>query len=310
MEKKKFDLYTEEEREQLLMHWWYYYGKIPYSMAEQEKFRGYVKKDSLLMKNIALLSYGFRFSSQLIIQAMRANIFDEMLPVLKETIESDEFKELETLLDDRFMDEIVGSFNNPEPSVSMSANQIIESIKEIVGMNIGDCTVVDITHNFMSEEDKVLTTRNLLDVYSDCLIKDYEVDNDEPTVNFVLGEGVSSVSVFNAERLEKNKEKIIRLIDELSKIEEGVSFIEMCCDKNGSQWTSDCLKIDLLVMLGIATETLQFTLPREDWDTLPDGVPYIIRNKEKENQQVVGNKPFEFKKKVEEFKNKNSKTGK
>lgn len=55
----------------------------------------------------------------------------------------------------------------------------------------------------------------------------------------------------------------------------GWSFLNACFDRNGIQWTGLHCTMERLVMLGIASKQVQFTLPRHLWEVLPGGMPYF-----------------------------------
>lgn len=286
MEKKSFALYTEEEREQLLMHWWCYYGKSIVSLAEVEQFRKLLRKDSMLIKDVAMLSYSIGISTELLIMAMRSGTLAEYLETVKEVTSSDEYKMIESFLESEFLNEIVTTYNNPQPAVPFSQEEIVSQVIELV-----------------REREAVLTSKKVYDIYRNCLITGRERNNNVPTVDFIIGEGVNEFSLFSAERLDENKEKIITLIDELPNIDEGTSFLNMCCDKNGRRWTGERYVVDLLVQLGVATGMLDYCVSRDEWKSFPGGVPYMIRNRQNDKAKVYGKKPKEYRNAVDELKN-------
>lgn len=309
MEVKKFDDYTSEEQEGLLLHWWNYYGKVHYSLAELEKFRELITEDSKLVKNIAVLSFVFDQSSQALIRAMRDDTLEDYLAGISKICGNNDFKEQLKEAENDFMEMLVGTYNCPEPSVPMSLEQILESVSELVGMDTGNFRVVEV--KTFSDEENILTAEKVIDTYRTCLLSDDEVRENaskelEPTVDFILGEGISMVSVFSAERLEENKMVIFQMLDELPNIDEEVSFLKLCYDKNGRQWADLHSTMDLLVQLGRATGALEFTVPRDCWDVFPGGVPYVVRNRENDNEKIEGKKSIEFKKTVDEFRRNNS----
>lgn len=297
MEIKKFCEYSEEEREELLMHWWHYYGKVMYTFAELEEFRKLVKENSMLMKDVALTSYLLGYSSQGLIKAMRTNDLDNYLVGIKAFTKSAEYKQVEDELEQIFLAEVVGTYNRPEPDVPMDKNSMIAQIVDLLGKN----NAVD-----EIKPDKILTVDKVQEVYEKCLIRNDEVKDNMPTIDFVLGDGIHQASLFSSERLEKNKGEIISLIDELPDIDRGVSFLAFCEDKYGRQWTDLHSTMDLLVQLGRATGVIEFVLPRSDWDKFYGSVPEIIRNRENDDTIIKGNKPVEYKRVVDEFRKNNS----
>lgn len=304
--KNKFSLYTEEEREALLMHWWYYYGKLMVTLAEMEEFHKMVEEDSMLMKDVALTAYLLGYSSQGLIKAMRTNDLDNFLEGIKIFTKTDEYKMVEDELEQIFLREIVGTYNVPEANVPMSDDEMARQIAEIIGEpNVVDAEVININASEVADEVR-LTPEKVREVYRKCLVKDEEVKDDMPTVDFILGEGVQQLSLFSADRLEENKEEIISLIDQLPCLDRGASFLTLCDDKYGRQWTDLHSTMDLLVQLGNATGVIQFVLPRAEWDKFYGRMPEIIRNRENDGVKVQGNKPETYQKTLDEFRRKNS----
>ena len=55
----------------------------------------------------------------------------------------------------------------------------------------------------------------------------------------------------------------------------GWSFLNFCQDGKGELWTGVHKICDCLICLGLAIGKVNFLLPRELWDVLPGGVPYL-----------------------------------
>ena len=80
------------------------------------------------------------------------------------------------------------------------------------------------------------------------------------------------------ERVNKRKDKIIGFLKELP--EEfskggGWSFLNLCNDKDGQQWTGLHKVMQELVCLGIAIGKMKYTMPKDTWAALPGGMPYV-----------------------------------
>lgn len=94
---------------------------------------------------------------------------------------------------------------------------------------------------------------------------------------------------FDSAKLEKNRDSIIELLEQLPKeFREneggGLSFLYGCMlDDFESQW-GEQLRVDELVALGIGIDMVEFNLPRELWTALPGGVPYFYIKDSRENQ--------------------------
>lgn len=86
--------------------------------------------------------------------------------------------------------------------------------------------------------------------------------------------------LFDREKVAAHKEEIRALLDEMApefhaKGGGGMSFLNLCYDKNGEHW-AEHPTMEKLVALGIAAGLAEFCLPRGFWSALPGGVPYIV----------------------------------
>jgi hypothetical protein len=120
-----------------------------------------------------------------------------------------------------------------------------------------------------------LTAKNVEEVFKDCLFYDLE-----DTSNAVLVDGVTGKFGFNPDRLKEHEKNITSLLNGLPKEFKrdsggGWSFLNACNDKDGNQWTGLHLIMEQLVVLGIATKKVEFTLPKDMWSILPGGMPYF-----------------------------------
>ena len=292
LEIKKFSEYTNDEQMEILFHWWHYYGKLPLSFPEMEKFKELLDTDIEFVKNAALIAWARESASQDLVRAMRGDL-SGFRKQIKELASSKEFKDIEEFLESTFIEEVVRTYNNPEPSIPMSDEQLRDGLAEIFGGTIDDANIITISMN--EEEEAVLTSDKVHKIYRECLFKEDELVNGEPSADFTIGEGVRSNAVFNAERLAKRKNDIIAMIDELPDVDSGPSFVTLCFDKHGRHWTGLHSTMDLLMQLGTATEVITYPLPRELWPYI-GGVPLVLRVHGKENESLVTHKPKEFKK--------------
>jgi len=123
-----------------------------------------------------------------------------------------------------------------------------------------------------------LSAETVNSTFLDCLFKD-----GESTENHIICEAVQMKVGFNPERLKSNESLIGELLNELPNEFQkngggGMSFLNMCNDKNGNQWADMHTTVDQLVALGIATGKLSFLMPKEMWRVLPGGMPYLVVN--------------------------------
>jgi len=120
----------------------------------------------------------------------------------------------------------------------------------------------------------ILTSENVNKVFLDSLFRE-----SEDTSKAVLADGVMQRSGFHPERLESHKKEIREMLECLPDTfqpgkGDGNSFLNACMTKDGDQW-GEHMNIEQLLLLGIATRQAAILLPRDMWDLLPGGMPYI-----------------------------------
>lgn len=123
-----------------------------------------------------------------------------------------------------------------------------------------------------------LTADTVHQTFIACLFND-----GEPTESHVIGEGVTLKIGFHPERLKAAEPIISELLDKLPNEFKktgggGWTFLNMCNDKNGNQWTGFHRVMDELVTMGIAAGKVSFLMPREMWEVFPGGMPYVVIN--------------------------------
>ena len=129
----------------------------------------------------------------------------------------------------------------------------------------------------------MLTSEKVEKIFKSCLFRNEEVVNGKSIVEPIIVEGLTSKFGFHPKRVEMHKKEIIECLDQLddkfkSSGGGGWSFLNMCNDKNGNQWTGLHRVMENLVCIGIATGKVSYQFPRNLWVALPGGVPYIIYN--------------------------------
>lgn len=121
-----------------------------------------------------------------------------------------------------------------------------------------------------------LTSANVHDIFMKCLYT-----KGEKTDGHIKGEGVQLVAGFHPGRLSENHENISSMLNDLPEpfykdSGAGMSFLNFVVNKSGEQWTGDHAIADELLMLGNAIGEIKFLMPRENWNALPGGMPYLV----------------------------------
>lgn len=123
---------------------------------------------------------------------------------------------------------------------------------------------INITVSNMSE-----LTRN---AFMDCLFKE-----GEDTTNHVKVEGLRSIFVLHSQRLEEKRELVTALLAELpAEFKKGYTFLNFCTTKDGELWTGEHRICEQLIVMAIGLDLMSYCMPREMWQILPGGVPYVI----------------------------------
>ena len=122
-------------------------------------------------------------------------------------------------------------------------------------------------------------------------VQELLIDSLEPRIDpdhTIITQGVVHSYGFNADKIAKNKQEIIELLNELPDVffEDsggGMSFIQACMDKHGNHW-GEHHSMEELFCLGVGINRVRELLPRELSIALPGGVPYyIIFHEDKED---------------------------
>lgn len=128
-----------------------------------------------------------------------------------------------------------------------------------------------------------LTLENVNAVFEDCMFTEEEaavLDKGPDSTEYLKGIGVMSKLAFHPERTQAHAEDIKSMLDCLpdefkQSGGEGMTFLNMCVDKDGVQWTGLHNVMDKLVCMGVALGFVELT-PAHMSKFLPGGVPYVV----------------------------------
>lgn len=123
-----------------------------------------------------------------------------------------------------------------------------------------------------------LSSENVTSTFKGCLFKEDELDTAKDVA--IVAEGVMMTIGFEPERLESAKDDVLSMLKCLDPTffrseGGGWSFLNMCNDGEGKQWTGEHRVMDELVCLALALKLCSYGLGREFWDAFPGGMPYI-----------------------------------
>lgn len=119
-----------------------------------------------------------------------------------------------------------------------------------------------------------------------CLFKSEEIIDGQAPADAVFVDGISAKLGFHSGRLAEKREEIRGLLNEMSpefhtKGGGGMTFLNLCNDKNGDQWTGFHRSMQLNIPLGMGVGMARYCLPRELWTALPGSMPYVVFDTEK-----------------------------
>lgn len=131
-----------------------------------------------------------------------------------------------------------------------------------------------------------MNASNLDKIFKDCLFKEDELIDGKPPGDFVKVHGIMQNFGFHPERLKSHSDEIVSMFDDLHPnftIGGGWTFLNLCADKDGNQW-GEHRNCEQLVALAIGLNRGAYCLPRDTWDALPGGVPFVRFSKDEMNR--------------------------
>jgi hypothetical protein len=126
--------------------------------------------------------------------------------------------------------------------------------------------------------DMKLTSEAVRDMLTHCVFAD-----DEPQDGAVVVQGIVTTFGFHPGRIARNADAIGALLadlpDEFQQSKGGGwTFLNACTTRDGEQWTDLHGQMEALFCLGIAAGRARWVMPRDMWDALPGGMPYVAVN--------------------------------
>jgi hypothetical protein len=127
-----------------------------------------------------------------------------------------------------------------------------------------------------------LSAENVERIFFDCLMPENLTDEQIEKIKFISTEGVSIGGDFQVKELNKHRQRITEMISQLPETflqheGGGWSFLNLCLNKDGQQWTDSHEVCDMLVCLGLAIDKIEFNIKdRSKWWSMPGGMPYVF----------------------------------
>lgn len=124
-----------------------------------------------------------------------------------------------------------------------------------------------------------LTSTNVSEIFEKCLFKAEELVDGKPVVPPTVGQGILRDFGFHPDRITSHKADVSDMLSQLpdsfmKSKGGGMSFLNACMTKEDVQW-GEHMSMEQLFALGNALKLVVYPLPRDMWNVLPGGVPYI-----------------------------------
>ena len=121
------------------------------------------------------------------------------------------------------------------------------------------------------------------EIILDCLYRPEQLIDNKPPKDCIMVKGIMTTFGFNPERVDFHKDEIKGILDTMApsfhmNTAGGMSFLNLCMDKGGVQWTGMHRRMDELCVLGIACGMANYIGDRDFWKALPGGMPFVVFN--------------------------------
>lgn len=137
--------------------------------------------------------------------------------------------------------------------------------------------------------EPLISAKKVNEILLDCIFDTSSFGGEEAKCYHI--EAITDMFIIDAEKIKQYKSKIVKMLYNLpAEFQEesggGYSFLNMPTDKNGELWGGQKSAEELYV-LGAAIGRCGFLMPRELWNALPGGVPYIAVYKQEKPLKPV-----------------------
>lgn len=120
----------------------------------------------------------------------------------------------------------------------------------------------------------LIDAKRVDEIFYDCFLP--VNDKSEAKENSTFVEGITIDVFFDNEKLDKNKNELNNIINNLNPtFKNGWTFLNLCLDKENNQWTGLHEEMQKLMLLGMAIGRMGYCCGRDLWNILPGNVPYV-----------------------------------
>jgi len=122
---------------------------------------------------------------------------------------------------------------------------------------------------------EILTAKKVDALFNNCMF-----GTDESTEGYIKAEGIMVTVGFHPERIAAAKDEILAMLKELPdeylmSSGGGWTFLNVCNDRHGNQWSGLHKTIEQLALLGIGAGVAEWQM-FETRKVMPGGMPYFV----------------------------------
>lgn len=135
LKNKTWYKYNDYEKKELLMHWWHYYGSSAYTFTELEKFGELLESRVDEIFDLAIYLFSLGENSSALLYAIRQHSEDSLLQISSNALSSLSEKEKRAFETSKtiLLNEMVKTYNNPEPDNPIPEEELEKQIEDIAG---------------------------------------------------------------------------------------------------------------------------------------------------------------------------------
>jgi hypothetical protein len=127
-----------------------------------------------------------------------------------------------------------------------------------------------------------LTAKNVTAIAENCFFTEAELAavEDREDLKPIKAPGITVSVGWHSQRIKENEANILDLLHQLpcgfqkDDPAGGLSFRAACETQKGIQW-GEHRDVELLFLLGLGIDAVEYLVPREMWRVLPGGLPYL-----------------------------------
>jgi hypothetical protein len=126
----------------------------------------------------------------------------------------------------------------------------------------------------------ILSEKNVLDLMQYCILSKEEERKYISGPQVIVCNGINFTAYFDAKRLGSVRSEVQDLFNQLPDLTHGELISTLFFTKNkDTLWTEVTENVECLVLLGLGSGLIEWSLPRDFWNLLPNSEPIVETKK-------------------------------